>query len=109
MQEGGNGMSVRIVETKPDDRIVIVNRNHLLKFIGWVEAHRPPGDWEPGFLGQCLSALDAATDGVALDMPVTCGGCGVQHDLRMFYDFDAGGWFCSNDDECNQRRMGGAA
>jgi len=20
--------------------------------IGWINAHRPPGDWEPGFLSQ---------------------------------------------------------
>lgn len=27
-----------------------INRDDLLMMIGWVQAHRPPGDWEPGFI-----------------------------------------------------------
>jgi len=37
-----------------------INRDVLLKVIGWVNAHRPPGDWEPGFLSRFLTAADEA-------------------------------------------------
>ncbi len=99
-------MSTRMVDAKPGERIVLMNGTALLKLIGWIEAHRPPGEWEPGFLGQCLAALEGATEGEALDGIFTCGACGLEHHVRMSYDFTVGGWFCDSDDECNQRRMG---
>jgi hypothetical protein len=103
-------MSLRVVETKPCERIVVMNETHLLKFIGWVEAHRTSGDREqPRFLYWCLEALEMATGGAALDATITCGGCGLERDIPMFFDGDAGGWFCHNEDECNQRRMEAAS
>jgi hypothetical protein len=99
-------MSARVIEAKPGERIAVIGHVNLLKLIGWIEAHRPPGDWEPGFLGRCLISLEQATEGVALDKEVTCGGCGLERDLPVFPDVEAGGWFCTDDEACNQRRMG---
>jgi hypothetical protein len=97
---------VRMVSVQPGDRIVVLNNVNLLKFTGWVEAHRPPGEWEPGFLGRALAALEAARDGEPLGEIVTCGGCGLEHAISMYYDPDVGGWFCRDDGDCDRRRMG---
>jgi len=91
-------MNWRMVELRPGDVVVTMNRNALLKFIGWTEAHRPPGEWEPTFLGGCLSALNSANEGYTLAATVTCAACGDEHDIsdpRTYYDSDAGGWFCT--------------
>lgn len=31
-----------------------INRDELLMVVGWVQAHRPPGDWEPGFISNFI-------------------------------------------------------
>jgi hypothetical protein len=98
--------NVRMVSAQPGDRIVVLNNVNLLKLIGWIEAHRPPGDWEPGFLGRALAALEAACDGGPLGAIATCGGCGLEHAIPMFYDPEAGGWFCHDAKGCDRRRMG---
>lgn len=41
---------------------VEINRDLLLRLIGWIEAHRPPGDWEPGFLSIVLRGLEQAVE-----------------------------------------------
>lgn len=105
-------MNLRFTELGPNDVIVKVNKTHLLKFIGWVEAHRPPGEWEPGFLGPCINAMNFASEGYALPATAECPACHKEHVVLspdMLYDSEVGAWFCANDDECNQRRMDGAA
>jgi len=46
----------------PDDGTarVTMQRDDLLQVLGWVNAHRLPGDWEPGFLSRFLAAADKA-------------------------------------------------
>ena len=100
-------MAARMIETRPGDVIITMNEKHLLKFTGWVEAHRPPGEWEPGFLGNALRALETAREGIALGASATCFACGRQHDIGAFYDFSLDGWACLDDGECNERRIAG--
>ena len=38
---------------------VSMNRDTLLLLMGWINAHRPQGDWDPYFL---TAALEAFTD-----------------------------------------------
>jgi len=40
---------------------ITVSRDNALRLEGWINAHRPPGDWEPGFLSRVLAAIDKAT------------------------------------------------
>ena len=35
-------------------------RDMALLMVGWVNAHRPPNDWEPSFLGHFLRAVNQA-------------------------------------------------
>ena len=95
----------RLIETRPNDLIVTMNERRLLKFIGWCEAHRSEGEYEPGFLTQCLTDLECANDGYALDATAECGGCGAQHPLRdadVFFYRD-GEWYCKDRDGCAER------
>jgi hypothetical protein len=39
---------------------VSMNRDQWCMLVGWMEAHRPPGDWEPGFLTGSLTTIQAA-------------------------------------------------
>ena len=99
-------MGMRVIETQPNDRIVVVNEKLLLKFIGWCEAHRAAlGEYEPGFLAQCITDLECASDGYALDATAECGACGEEHPLRdaEAHFYRDGEWYCKNRDECNER------
>jgi len=95
----------RIVETQPGDVIVTGNRTALLKFIGWCEAHRPSADYEPSFLGRCLTDLECANEGHALDATAECGACGETYSLlaagaHLYRDGD---WYCKDREACNER------
>ena len=97
-------MTIRMVETRPGDAIVAMNKTALLKFIGWCEAHRPSG-CEPGFLGRCLTDLDLASDGYALDATAECAICGETYSLLTADEhlYRNGDWYCKNRDECDER------
>lgn len=41
---------------------VMLSRDNALMLAGWIQAHRPPGDWEPEFLGVALRALAKAVN-----------------------------------------------
>lgn len=104
----------RLVGTQPGEVVATLNRTALLKFIGWCEAHRPVAEYESSFIGRCLTDLELAREGDTLNatITITCGGCGTEGDINsadMFYDPDAGGWFCNDNERCDQRRMGGTA
>lgn len=36
----------------------VLQRDTALLLLGWIQAHRPPGDWEPGFLGVVIGLLE---------------------------------------------------
>ena len=99
-------MSIRMIETVPNDLIVTMNQQRLFKFIGWCEAHRAAaGGYEPGFLAACIADLECASDGYALDATVECSACGETYPLQSantHLDHD-GEWYCKNRDECNER------
>lgn len=67
------------------DAHIIVSLTVAHRMIGWVSAHRPPGDWEPGFLSTFLEAADrACTDPVygrrapgVVDVPLPATVTGV--------------------------------
>lgn len=40
---------------------ITIARDDALRLEGWINAHRPPGDWEPGFLSRALTAIGNAT------------------------------------------------
>lgn len=40
---------------------VRLTRDDALRLEGWINAHRPPGDWDPDFLGRALRAIKKAT------------------------------------------------
>lgn len=44
-----------------------MQRDHLLEMIGWVNAHRPVGEWEPGFVSRFLTAAGKAAGRDARD------------------------------------------
>ena len=98
-------MSFRIVETQPNDVIVTMNQNHLLKFIGWCEAHRPGADYEPSFLGRVLIDLELADEGDALDARAECAACGADYPLLTAEEhlYRDGEWYCKDRGECNER------
>ena len=37
-----------------------IDRDMLLMLIGWIQAHRPPGDWDPEFLGVAILRMQGA-------------------------------------------------
>lgn len=47
---------------------VRMNRDSMLRLVGWIHAHRPPGDWEPPFLVGCLMSFERAARGPEDDM-----------------------------------------
>jgi len=97
-------MTIRMVETRPGDVIVTMNGIALLKFIGWCEAHRPSG-YEPGFLGRCLTDLDLASDGYALDATAECAACGETYSLQSAdaHLYRDGDWYCMDREACSER------
>jgi len=49
---------------------VEIDRDVLLMLIGWIQAHRPQGEWEPEFLGVAFLRMQGALkegDGNAAD------------------------------------------
>ena len=101
-------MEYRMIEVQPGERIVLMNERRLLKFIGWCEAHRASGEYEPGFLTQCMTDLECSTEGHPLDAAAECAPCGQKHplrDARKFFDQDAGYWYCKDRAVCDMRRL----
>lgn len=98
-------MTFRMIEMQPNDVIAVVNKTTLLKFIGWCEAHRPPADHEPGFVGRILTDLEHSGDGYALDATAECFICGEEHSLLSADEhlYRDGEWYCKDRDACNER------
>jgi len=102
---------LRMVDVGAGERIIVMNERSLQRFIGWCEAHRPPGDWEPGFLQGCLSALERADEGYRLDATAECAACGEESPLQLadvFFRRD-GEWYCADPAACNVRRLAAEA
>jgi hypothetical protein len=105
-------MTYSLVETTSGSVVVTMNEKLLLKFIGWCEAHRTDGGWEPAFVTECLGDLNCAHAGSKLgaEITVVCALCDAGYEIDspgIAYDWGAGEWFCTSegDAECNQRHI----
>jgi len=46
-----------------DQVTITISRDNALMLLGWINAHRPPGDWEPEFLMPFIVATKMAVSG----------------------------------------------